>query len=137
MGDRTPKHATGTDTPNSLGGRRVLVAEDELIIAGLIARLLRRLECTVIGPVNGLAEALQAIRTNEIDVALLDVQLGDEDVYPAAKELKLRNIPFVLTTGHGNLDGSQPLLREAPRLTKPFNEQQLVHILRSTFERRD
>jgi CheY-like chemotaxis protein len=124
------------NTQNSLRGRRVLVAEDEFLIGKLIGRMLQHLECTVVGPAHNLPEALQAIRTNDIDAALLDVQLGDADVYPAAKELDRRNIPFVVATGYRDLDRSPQLLRDAPRLTKPFNEQQLVDILTSTFVRR-
>jgi DNA-binding NtrC family response regulator len=121
---------------NSLRGRRVLIAEDEFLIGKLIGRMLRHHECTVVGPAHSLSEALQAIRTSDIDAAVLDVQLGDADVYPAAKELELRNIPFVVATGYRDLDGSPELLRDAPRLTKPFNEQQLVDILTSSFVRR-
>jgi len=119
--------------PNSLRGRRVLVAEDEFLICKLIGRMLQHLDCTVVGPAHNLSEVLQTIRTSEIDAALLDVQLGDDDVYPAAKELRRRNIPFVLETGYRDLDGSPQLLRDAPRLTKPFNEQQLVDILTAAF----
>jgi CheY-like chemotaxis protein len=127
----------GRNTQNSLRGRRVLVAEDEYLICTLIGQMLHHLECTVVGPAHNLSEALQAIRTSDIDAALLDVQLGDADVYPAAEELKHRNIPFVVATGYRNLDGSPQLLRDAPRLTKPFNEQQLLDILTSTFVRQN
>ena len=62
---------------NLFRGLRVLVAEDDLLIAQLIGNILVSLGCTVIGPVDDLDEALQAIRTNDIDGALLDVQLGE------------------------------------------------------------
>jgi DNA-binding response OmpR family regulator len=118
---------------NSLRCLRVLVAEDDALISEFIADILVELECTVIGPARSLDEALRAIRANDFDAALLDVRLGEANIYPAANELKLRGIPFILTTGHGNLNESPALLRDAPRLTKPFNVRQLVDMLKSSF----
>lgn len=112
-------------TTSPLRGLRVMVAEDELLISQLIREILLHLECSVIGPVRTLDEALRSIRTNDIDGALLDVQLGEESIYPAANELALRRIPFILMTGHRTLGGSPALLRDAPLLTKPFKVQEL------------
>ena len=123
--------------PRQLRGLRVLVAEDELLISQLVREILVALECTVIGPVRNLDEALRAIRTNDIDGALLDVQLGEASVYPAIDELVQRGIPFILVTGQGNLDRSPALLGNAPLLTKPFRVQQLENMMRSTFRLRD
>ena len=86
-----------------LRGLRVLVAEDELLISQLIREILVSLQCTVIGPARNLDEAMQAIRTNGMDGALLDVQLGEASIYPAIDELVRRGIPFILVTGQGNL----------------------------------
>ena len=122
---------------SSLRGLRVLVAEDELLISEFIGDILFSLECAVIGPVRNLTEAMRAISTNDVDAALLDVQLGDANVYPAANELKLRNIPFILTTGYENLSGYPALLASAPLLTKPFNVHQLLNMLNRTFLLRD
>ena len=125
-------------TPTSpLRGLRVLVAEDELLISQLIHKILVFLECTVIGPVGNADEALRAIRTNGIDGALLDVQLGETSVYPVIDELIQRGIPFILVTGQGNLGGSPALVGGAPVLTKPFRVQQLENMMRSTFRPRD
>lgn len=127
---------TGTAT-SPLRGLRVLVAEDDLLIAQLMDNILVSLRCTVIGPVDGLNEALQAIRTNDIDGALLDVQLGEASIYPALDELAPRGIPIILITGHDNLAGSPALLNNAPLLAKPFKLQQLENMMSSTFRRRD
>ena len=120
----------------SLRGLRVLVAEDQLLISQFIGEVLLYLECTVVGPVRDLDEALRAIHTSEIDGALLDVQLGSTSIYPAAKELALRSIPFILVTGQVNFGGS-PLLAKAPLLIKPFKVQQLEDMMSSTFRPRD
>src|ERR1700716_336806 len=74
---------------DSLSRLRVMVAEDQLLIAELIEEILLSLDCVVIGPVRNLDDALCAIRTNEIDGALLDLNLGGTRIDPAAHELAL------------------------------------------------
>jgi len=121
---------------NPLHGVRVLVADDNLLISELIGQMLHDLECTVIGPVNGLDETLQAIQTNDFDGALLDVQLGETNVFPAANELAKRGIPFLLMTGRADLNDEPALLAEAPLLTKPFDLRQLEDMATRTFRPR-
>ncbi len=91
----------------------------------------------MIGPVRNLDEALRTIRTNDIDGALLGVQLGEVSIYPAVSELALRGIPFILVTGQGNLGGFPALLGNAPLSTKPFKVQQLEDMMSSTFRLRN
>jgi DNA-binding response OmpR family regulator len=112
---------------------RVMVAEDELLISQFIREILLQLACTVVGPVSTLDEALRAIRSHDIDGALLDVQLGDTSIDPAVNELALRRIPFILMTGQRNLGGFPSLLRNAPLLAKPFKIQQLEDLMSSSF----
>jgi DNA-binding response OmpR family regulator len=120
---------------DSLSGLRVMVAEDQLLIAELIEEILLSLDCVVIGPVRNLDDALCAIRTNEIDGALLDLNLGGTRIDPAAHELALRNIPFIMMTGQGNLLECPALIAHAPVLYKPFKIQQLEGIMMGTFRR--
>ncbi len=110
-----------------------MVAEDDWFISQMIREILLDLGCTVIGPIRTLDEALRAIRANEIDGALLDVQLGKVSVYPAASELALRGIPFILLTGHRSLDRPPAIAANAPLLTKPFTIRQLEDTMRSVF----
>jgi CheY-like chemotaxis protein len=84
-----------------LAGCRILVAEDETIIAVLIEELLDAEQCITVGPYFHLGEALRAAQTEDIDLALLDVDLCGESVYPVAEELARRNIPFLLFSGYG------------------------------------
>jgi DNA-binding NtrC family response regulator len=84
---------------------RVLVVEDDVVIAELVRELLLSFDCTVIGPVHNLAGAMRAIRENDIDGALLDIRLHGVSVYPAVSELELRHVPFILMTGEMNLNG--------------------------------
>lgn len=117
----------------SLSGLRVLVAEDDLLIAGLIREILLDCGCKVIGPVRNPRDALQAVHANVIDGALVDVRLGTAKIDPVANELTARHIPFILMSGHALPDGSATLLRRAPLLQKPFNVERLRRVIGDTF----
>jgi DNA-binding NtrC family response regulator len=117
----------------SLSGFRVMVAEDQLVIAELIEEFLLSLDCVVVGPVRDIDDALCAISANEIDGALLDLNLGGARIDPAVRELALRNIPFIMMTGQGNLLECPTLIAQAPVLYKPFKIQQLEDIMMETF----
>src|SRR5271165_1831511 len=112
-------------TGGQLRGLRVMVAEDNGVIAHMIRGILLELGCIVIGPFRKLEEVMHAIQTNGVDGALLDVQLGKESVYPAAQELALRDTPFILVTGQKDLREAPALAGNAPLLTKPFTIRQL------------
>lgn len=119
--------------PCSLQGLRILIAEDNYLIGESIRQILMDMECTVIGPIDDLDEVLGAIRSTEIDGALLDVQLGDVSIHPAASELARRGIPFILATGCENVARLPVLLAQAPLLNKPFEAAQLERIVSRTF----
>ena len=112
-----------------LQGRRVLVVEDEFLVAMDIELMLRELGCEVLGPRADLASALRAAGEETLDVALLDVNLAGEPVTAVAEALAERALPFVFCTGYqaGNLPRRYPA---APTLTKPFQ----IADLRSALE---
>ena len=85
-----------------LGGVKVLVVEDEYLVATLIADILVSAGCIVSGPVPRLADALDMVNREACDVAVLDVNLAGERVYPVAEILSGRNVPFVFLTGYTN-----------------------------------
>jgi CheY-like chemotaxis protein len=90
---------------SSLRGRRVLVVEDEYLIAVALSDHLQAIGSTVIGPVPSVEQALQLIETNrKIDVAILDANLGGVRAYPIADLLQARNIPFVFASGYDDSD---------------------------------
>jgi DNA-binding response OmpR family regulator len=122
-------------TARPLSGFRVLVAEDNLLVAELLELVLAGLGCAVIGPARDLAETLQAIDANELDGAVLDVQLGDQYVFPAAHQLALRGVPFILSTALTDLGALPAPLANAPRLTKPFDVRELERVMTSSFLR--
>ena len=122
----------------SLEGLRVLVVEDELLVAMEIKMTLAELGCEVVGPVSTLREALAVIGGRELDGALLDVNLHGEHAYPAAEALRARSIPFVFLTGYTGLPPPPAAaLAEAPRLRKPFSRAELVEAVRLRIGRRD
>jgi len=106
-------------------GRRIMVAEDETLIALEIEEVLLGLGCHVVGPVAKLDDAVQLAREEEIDAAILDVNLRGGPIYPAAELLLSRGIPFVLASGYGNW-ALPEWLQGQPRLTKPFSNRDVV-----------
>jgi CheY-like chemotaxis protein len=105
-------------------GRRVLVVEDEMIVAWLLEDMLADLGCAVVGPAARVNQALAMIDAEAIDVALLDVNLNGQMSYPIADALATRGVPFVFSTGYDKdrlLDGYQTF----PVLQKPFHRSEL------------
>src|SRR5215467_11445803 len=84
-----------------LSGRRVLVVEDEYFLADDIERALKALGARVVGPFGELVDATQIVDGDvAIDAAIVDVNLQDEMVFPLARILRARKIPFLFTTGY-------------------------------------
>jgi CheY-like chemotaxis protein len=104
----------------TLNGRRVLVVEDEMMIAMLIEDMLADLGCDVVGPAHALDAALDVVLTETaLDVALLDVNLAGQPVYAVADALRAKGVPTIFCTGYGDV-GLREVDRGAPVLQKPF-----------------
>lgn len=86
-------------SPTALSGRRVLLVEDEPLLALEVAMHLERAGCEVVGPLTRVPDALSAANTGEIDMAVLDVDLNGEQVWPVADVLAKRRVPFLFVTG--------------------------------------
>jgi CheY-like chemotaxis protein len=109
---------------NRFSGRRVLLVEDEPIVAWLLKDMLVDLGCSVVGPAADVNQALAMIDAESIDVAVLDVNLRGQMSYPIADVLVARGVPFVFSTGYDKdrlLDG----YRTFPALQKPFHRSDL------------
>ena len=103
---------------------RVLVVEDEYLIRMLLEDMLADLGYAVAGAVGTIAEASPVAAAGTFDVAILDVNVDGEEVYPVADILAQRGLPFVFVTGYG--EGSLPAkYRSRPALQKPFQSEQL------------
>jgi CheY-like chemotaxis protein len=105
-------------------GLRVLVVEDENLIALLLEDMLAELGHTVVGPVARLDKALETARREAFDVAILDVSINGGDVYPIAEALAARDIPFVFSTGYDKKSLPAPY-SDRPALQKPFQRHDL------------
>lgn len=112
----------------SLAGLRVLVVEDELLISMMIEDILMEQDCVVVGPFTSVAEALAAARNADFDLALLDVNLRGEKVYPVADVLDGRSIPFLLLSGYGS-DAVPPDRLGWRACSKPFRSDELTQML--------
>ena len=113
----------------TLQGRRVLVAEDEYMIAEEIAEALSDTGADTLGPVPSVGDAMRLIAAEDrIDGALLDVNLGNEAVWPAVDMLLGRGVPLVLATGYDA--GAIPeAYAHLPRCEKPASGQDLARAL--------
>ncbi|MDB5363311.1 MAG: response regulator [Rhodospirillales bacterium] len=104
---------------SGLAGSRILVVEDEMLIAMVVETLLGDASCEVVGPFGRLAQALKSAEQDPIDAALLDINLHGEQVFPVADALTARNIPFVFVTGYG-AGGLPSRFKNSPTVTKPY-----------------
>jgi DNA-binding response OmpR family regulator len=105
-------------------GIRVLLVEDEGTVAMLIEEMLEELGCTVVASIPRLALAREMANTAEVDLAILDVNLAGERVFPVADILRARSVPFLFSTGYG-ASGLPADFAECPVLHKPFSENEL------------
>jgi PAS domain S-box-containing protein len=111
-----------------LSGVRVLIVEDEGLLALEMQELLQSAGSTIIGTFSDLARAAQAARREAIDVAVLDTNLNGEMVYPLADDLVVRGIPFVFVTGYG-MSNLPERFRAMPQVAKPFDPVSLTNEL--------
>jgi CheY-like chemotaxis protein len=100
---------------------RVLVVDDEPLIAMMVEDWLRELECEPVGPVGSAQDALALIAGDpNLDGAILDVSLRGHDSFAVAEALRARAVPFVFATGHGRDRIVEPF-RDTPTVLKPYN----------------
>ena len=114
---------------------RILVVEDEFLVADHIATTLEDLGYVVVGPVATVADALAIIASEPIDGALLDANLDGTSSAPIADMLNARDVPFVVCTGYGMLQLGAEVLEAAPRVAKPYRTLDLAETMTATFIR--
>ena len=118
-----------------LAGLRLLVVEDEYMIAEHISMLLEDLGCDVAGPVATIEEALAMLEGGGLDGALLDANLNGVSTAPIAAALNGASVPYVVATGYGSRDLGDETLNGAPRIIKPFGKLQLGATMVAAFIR--
>jgi PAS domain S-box-containing protein len=108
-------------------GNRVLLVEDEILVAMMMKDILTELGFSVVGPFSRLGEAMVAAVHEEINAGIIDVNLGGEFVYPVADVLAARKIPFVFITGYG-VESIDSRFGYVPIVKKPVQRQVLQTI---------
>ncbi|BBK32563.1 CheY-like chemotaxis protein [Stella humosa] len=111
-------------------GLRVLLLEDEALVAMLMEDMLTDLGCVPVGPFAELAEAQAFVRANPqgMDAAIIDINVAGYPSYPLAQMLKETNVPFAFSTGY-DVSGIEPEWRQYPWLRKPFMMPDLEQVL--------
>lgn len=112
---------------------RVLVVEDETVVSFLVEDMLLDIGCREVVHAADIGNALRLIDSG-IDFAVLDVNLGRENVYPVAERLTARGIPFLFATGYGRA-GLEPAWRDRPVIQKPFRRELLAEAMQVALQR--
>ncbi|OYR10561.1 response regulator [Brucella grignonensis] len=118
---------------DNLEHRRVLVVEDEIFVALDVAATVEDANGTVVGPVGTVKQAIDIINRQDVDAAILDVNLADGDLEPILDRLKSRNIFVVIHTGGGLPAHLATRYPEMPIFQKPVPPYVLTRALASAF----
>ena len=117
-----------------LSNRRVLVVEDEMMIAMLIEDMLDEFGCKLVGPATNVPRALELIAKENVEIAVLDLNLGGQDTYAIAEALQQKNVPFIFATGYGST-GVRQEYGNRRVLQKPFQARDLENALAEALAR--
>jgi two-component SAPR family response regulator len=110
---------------HTLSGIRVLIVEDEYLIALDVCEWLKRSGASVIGPARSVTHALRLLASSQVDVAVIDVNLGEGPNFEVPEHLTRARVPFLFATGYDEL-AIPPRFADVPRMEKPYGQVQLV-----------
>jgi CheY-like chemotaxis protein len=119
--------------PRLLEGLRVLVVEDNLLLAEVTKLLLEDSGGQVVGPAGWLQRGLELAEQEKLDGAILDINLHGEMSFAIAEVLRTRGVPFIFVTGYEDRSIVPMAYRSAPRLDKPVAEDRLIEVLVAAF----
>ena len=105
-----------------------------MMVALYIEDTLRELGCDVIEPAHTLNDAMARLEDHEVDAAILDINVAEQEVYPVAERLAARGVPFVFATGYA-LENIQDDWRSRPIIRKPYHGEQLRAALEQALRR--
>ena len=108
--------------------RCILIVEDEPLIAMMLEDFIESLGHGVIGPCESVSEALVAVENDGFDLAILDVNLKGECVWPVASALRAKGIPFVLASG-GHVEPPPAEFANTPMIEKPYTIDRVSPII--------
>ena len=110
-------------------GGKVLVVEDNYLLAEVICDFITECELQPVGPASGLESGLAMAREGTFDAALLDLNLGGRFCFPICAVLKDRGLSFAFLTGYSQLAVVPPQFRTAPVVCKPFEPEEMKAVL--------
>ena len=120
---------------NRMGGaRNILIVEDEPLIAMMLEDFILSLGHEVVANCDSLPTALTAVSVGGFDLAILDVNLKGESVWPVASALRDAGVPFVLATG-GHVDPPPAEFRDVPLIEKPYTIDRVSPIIAAALTR--
>ena len=112
---------------NAIAGKRVLLVEDETLVAMMVEDMLTEIGATVVGPASTLADALSLAEGADLDAAVLDINIHGEKSFGVAAILSRRGVPFVFATGYSDADLGA--FHETFLLSKPYTQANLQRAL--------
>jgi DNA-binding NtrC family response regulator len=121
---------------DDLRGRRILIAEDEAMIALDLESVLQDLGCEVIGPVANVEDLVQQFEAHRPDGALLDINLRGKQVFAVLPRLIQQGLPVIIMSGYDDIALIPQDFRALPRLSKPFNQTALRELCVTVFAKR-
>jgi DNA-binding NtrC family response regulator len=120
---------------NPLAGRRILIAEDESLIALELETALRDFGCEIVGPVARVEDVLRQVEAHDPDGALLDVNLRGQQIFVVLPHLVRRGLRLIITSGYDDATLFPTEFRDLPRIAKPFDEFTLRRMCERVFGR--
>ncbi|WP_188913662.1 response regulator [Aureimonas endophytica] len=115
--------------PFSLAHKRVLIVEDEFLIADEIAYDFESYGAEVVGPISTVARAMDVIASGLLlDGAVIDIDLEDDKAFPLVDALRACGVPCAFATGY-DLDGIPPAYRDIPFCQKPVSPSEIAQLL--------
>lgn len=130
-----PYRALDSQASARLSGLRILVAEDEPLVAMEIEDVILEHGAIPVGPFASLSELMAAIEEGGYDVAILDVRLGRDESFPAADRLRKKGVPFIFHSGHADRSDLFCAYPEAALCKKPCAPERLLEAALTTIER--
>jgi DNA-binding NtrC family response regulator len=124
------------DMSSLLKDRRILLVEDDMILAMELEDLLLDMGCEVVGPYADLARVMPVVETEHLDGAIMDLNLRGTLSYPAVDRLRARHIPVVVASGYADLPAVRKRLEGVPLLGKPYDLERIRDTIETEFSGR-